>query len=174
MVDANEILNVIAGRIDAPALWRYQFWIDSTFGCSAVAMLESGAKGSAAYLWVLPAAKPNDVSVKGNPSLLSLDSFDRQLACDVPESISNYWQNWRFARVGEVDEGDPYRICDGVRMSMRVFDGSTSHRADFLSPVKELQPLRWQAFNEVFDMLNHLFGWNSILAQSYEDQRKIR
>lgn len=87
MYSNDEILDIIAGPIDAPASWRYQFWIDSIFGCSAVAVLESDTKVSIAYLWVLPPATPNRIDVKGNPSLLSSDSFDLQLACEVPESI---------------------------------------------------------------------------------------
>lgn len=30
------------------------------------------------------------------------------------------------------------------------------------------QPLRGQAFKEIFEMLDHLFGWKSILANSYK------
>ena len=90
MISDDEILNVIAGPIEAPASWRYQFGINSIFGCRAVAMLESDAKGSAAYLWVLAAATPNGVDFEENPSLVSSDSFDMQLVCEVPESLSNH------------------------------------------------------------------------------------
>ncbi|RYZ80262.1 MAG: hypothetical protein EOP04_26215 [Proteobacteria bacterium] len=171
MISDDEILNAIAGPIDTPAAWRYQFWINSIFGCRAVAMLESDAKGSAAYLWVFAAATPNGVDFEENPSLVSSDSFDMQLVCEVPESLSNYWQHWRFARIGEIEEPSLlYR--DGIHMLMRSFDGATSSSTELIEALKEVQPLRGQAYDEIFDTLDQLFGWKKILAESYPARRR--
>ncbi|RYZ80261.1 MAG: hypothetical protein EOP04_26210, partial [Proteobacteria bacterium] len=124
MIGDDKFLDVIAGPIDAPAAWRHQFWIDPTFGSFTVAMFENDGKGTAAYLWVIPPAKAGGISLGDNP--FSSESFDLQLACEIPNSISNHWQNWPFANVGEIDEGEVWHYFHGVRIYMRSFDGVTS------------------------------------------------
>ncbi|RYG55267.1 hypothetical protein EON80_30885 [bacterium] len=127
-------------------------------------MFENDGKGTAAYLWVIPPAKAGGVSLGDNP--FSSESFDLQLACEIPNSISTHWQNWPFASVGEIDEGEVWHYFHGVRIYMRSFDGVSSSRVDLIGPPKDLQPLRWQAFEEISDTLDQLFGWKKILVDS--------
>ncbi|RYX85034.1 hypothetical protein EON83_07240 [bacterium] len=51
-------------------------------------------------------------------------------------------------------------------MTMRSFNGNTPCHSDLTNPDKDLQPLRWQACNEVFDLLSQLWDWKTLMEQS--------
>ncbi len=170
----NEILDAVAGRIDAPALWRLQFWIWVAFSRSSVFMLEGDAQGAIGYLWVLSSAQSKAIALQPDLSQLEAHPFYLQDACKLSPAQALHWHNWPFFRVGDVVEEVDEQTRDGIWMTLRSFDGSTSHHADLTNPDEKLQPLRWQAQNEVCDLLDRLCNWKQMIADSSQVGRTQR
>ena len=129
-------------------------------------MLEGDKHGALAYLWILSLEQSNALFSRRSVSGLGVSPFDMENVRELSPSQANYWRHWPFFRIGDVVEAVEEQERDGICMTMRSFDGTVSRHADLTNPDQKLQPLRWQARSEVFELLSEIWDWQTLMDSS--------
>ena len=134
----DEILDTIVGRMDAPALHRYQFFVAPAFYRWSVTMIEGKTWGASAYFWLLSRQYARELMSDDG---LLIPRFDEQKAVALTEQQDQYWREWQLNRLEEANQVKPCQTRDGIWVTARFFDGANPRSVEFINPDPKWQPL---------------------------------